>query len=107
MSFFDTRNLPEGAAINREEVARMAYFKWLDAGCPHGKDQEFWYRAETEYARTHGLWDWDEGPFQVVETVDGTWQKAAKDSRAYPAPWKDGRPKATGSNASREKVGMA
>jgi hypothetical protein len=108
MSFFDSRNLPEGVIIDREEVAKIAYFKWLAAGCPHGNDQEFWFRAETEYARMHGLWDWDEGPFQAVETVDGTWQKAtANDSRVYPAPWRDDRPKATESRASHEKVGIA
>ena len=90
MSSFDSRNLPEGVKIDRDEVARRAYFKWVDAGRPHGRDQEFWFRAETEYARTHGLWDWNDGPFLAVETPDGRWEKAsAKDSGAYPAPWKE------------------
>jgi len=28
-----------------EDVAVAAYFLWIQAGCPHGQDQEHWHRA--------------------------------------------------------------
>ncbi len=30
----------------RSEIAKIAYQLWLDRGCPHGSDQEDWFRAE-------------------------------------------------------------
>lgn len=36
---------------DQENISRIAYFKWLDAGQPHGRDQEFWAAAEAEYRR--------------------------------------------------------
>ena len=47
----DTLELTE-EEINaaREEVQRLAYFKWEQAGCPHDADpREFWYEAEREW----------------------------------------------------------
>lgn len=32
-------------APTEEEIARGAYFLWQEEGCPHGRDQDFWYRA--------------------------------------------------------------
>jgi hypothetical protein len=100
MSFFDSRTLREASKIDYDQIAKMAYLKWETAGCPERRDQEFWFRAETEYARTHGLWDWDSGPFKVgddyyIETVDGIRQKlspgaegAVRSQHHYPEAWK-------------------
>ncbi len=33
----------------REEIARIAYFKWVDAGSPPGDGHQFWLAAESEY----------------------------------------------------------
>jgi hypothetical protein len=32
-------------APTHEEIARAAYFLWMQEGCPHGRDKEHWYRA--------------------------------------------------------------
>jgi hypothetical protein len=29
-------------------VREAAYYLWQNAGCPHGRDQEFWLEAERE-----------------------------------------------------------
>ena len=29
-------------------IQTRAYFLWLQAGCPHGQDQYFWFQAERE-----------------------------------------------------------
>jgi len=43
----------------REQKIRLiAYHKWEAAGCPHGKDQEFWKQAEGEYFRQQALEHW-------------------------------------------------
>ncbi len=35
------------------EIKDKAYFKWVEAGRPDGRDQEFWDVAEKEYAETY------------------------------------------------------
>lgn len=30
------------------EIAEAAYHLWREEGAPHGKDQEYWYRAEQD-----------------------------------------------------------
>jgi hypothetical protein len=35
----------------RAAIAESAYYKWLDAGRPQGRDVEFWVAAEREVAR--------------------------------------------------------
>jgi hypothetical protein len=35
----------------RAAVARSAYYKWLSAGQPQGRDLEFWVSAEQEVTR--------------------------------------------------------
>lgn len=32
-----------------DKIKETAYFKWLDSGCPAGKDGEFWEEAEKEW----------------------------------------------------------
>ncbi len=46
----DTLELtPEMLDSSREAVRKMAYFKWLDAGCPSGRDLDFWAEAERQW----------------------------------------------------------
>jgi hypothetical protein len=33
--------------MNQEEISKYAFQLWQSEGCPQGKDQEFWFRAET------------------------------------------------------------
>jgi hypothetical protein len=33
----------------RDQVRRMAYAKWQEAGCPKNRDLEFWSAAELEW----------------------------------------------------------
>jgi hypothetical protein len=39
----------EKIPICKDDIRKMAYFKWLAAGCPEGKDAEFWRAAEHEW----------------------------------------------------------
>jgi len=34
--------------ITHEMIALKAYFTWQQAGCPDGREQEFWFAAEDE-----------------------------------------------------------
>lgn len=34
--------------VNREEIEVLAYLKWEAAGCPEGRDEEFWLDAERD-----------------------------------------------------------
>lgn len=36
------------AEITTQQIADLAYFIWLDRGCPAGTSEEDWYRAESE-----------------------------------------------------------
>jgi hypothetical protein len=38
-----------------EEVSTLAYFKWQEAGCPEGRDHDFWVEAEQEWSHKNGL----------------------------------------------------
>jgi hypothetical protein len=40
---------PHQLELTRAVVQRHAYFKWLDAGCPEGRQLEFWGEAEREW----------------------------------------------------------
>lgn len=33
-----------------DQIAETAYHLWLKAKCPHGRDQEFWFAAESSLA---------------------------------------------------------
>ena len=35
-------------AFTSDVVALRAYEIWQECGCPHGQDEEHWYRAERE-----------------------------------------------------------
>jgi len=34
--------------IFHQQVQEVAYYKWQEAGCPNGRDLEFWSSAEKE-----------------------------------------------------------
>jgi Protein of unknown function (DUF2934) len=38
--------------ISEDEVRARAHDIWEQHGCPHGRDQEFWVRAERELVET-------------------------------------------------------
>lgn len=40
---------PQKLESCKEAVHRMAYFNWLNAGCPSGNQLEFWVQAEQEW----------------------------------------------------------
>lgn len=40
---------PDDAEADRSVVEKMAYFNWLDAGCPEGRCLDFWLAAEREW----------------------------------------------------------
>jgi hypothetical protein len=33
----------------QKRIEELAYYKWLEAGQPHGRDVEFWNEAQAEY----------------------------------------------------------
>lgn len=35
-------------SAEQEHIKDLAYRLWLDAGSPHGRDQEFWFAAEAQ-----------------------------------------------------------
>jgi hypothetical protein len=37
---------PEELTSSKDAVQRMAYFDWIDAGCPESGELEFWLKAE-------------------------------------------------------------
>lgn len=46
----DTLELtPAGLESSRDVVRRMAYFNWLNAGCPDGQQLDSWLLAEREW----------------------------------------------------------
>lgn len=41
--------LPQGLSeTERDQISRRAHGLWRDAGCPQGRDREFWTQAEME-----------------------------------------------------------
>jgi hypothetical protein len=52
----------------REAMRKMAYFNWLNAGCPDGRDLDFWLSAERE---------WIEHRFVPSRPCDGSRPQAA------------------------------
>jgi hypothetical protein len=35
-------------ALSRDEIAKLAWQLWEKDGCQHGRDQEYWFRAEQQ-----------------------------------------------------------
>jgi hypothetical protein len=42
---------PPRDGVSQEEIARVAHALWLTEGCPEGRDQEHWFRAEEQLKR--------------------------------------------------------
>lgn len=38
----------------RDQIRRRAYGLWREAGCPHGRDREFWEQAELQVLKARG-----------------------------------------------------
>ena len=47
---------------SRKEIESNAYFKWVDAGRPHGQDRHFWNLAEQEQIKKRFFPHLDEQP---------------------------------------------
>lgn len=45
-SYYNTRD---------ERIRELAYYKWLDDGCPEGNDIHYWLEAESEYRAAERL----------------------------------------------------
>ena len=43
-----TSNTSRTSSHTPEAIATAAYYHWINAGKPAGRDQEFWLKAETE-----------------------------------------------------------
>jgi hypothetical protein len=42
------QHCPSAVAANRSEISCLAFQLWEKAGCPEGRDLEFWLGAETQ-----------------------------------------------------------
>jgi len=40
---------------SQDEIARKAYFIYLDQGCPQGQDMRHWFEAEAQVIAAHNL----------------------------------------------------
>ncbi len=47
--------MKDSVAINRDEVAHLAYLNWQKDGCPAGRDQVYWLEAEQQLKATKHL----------------------------------------------------
>ena len=52
----------------RKQVQEMAYFKWLDCGCPENRACDFWNEAELEWIEYYYVPD----RYQQVGLADST-----------------------------------
>lgn len=41
----------------RQQIREQAYYRWQEAGCPSGRDKEFWIEAEKELFGENALED--------------------------------------------------
>lgn len=41
--------------INHDEIRELAFLLWEQAGCPAGRDREFWVKAEEQIVMPNGL----------------------------------------------------
>jgi hypothetical protein len=39
----------ENPTLDQEAVARLAYFYWVERGCPNDSPDEDWFRAEADF----------------------------------------------------------
>lgn len=43
-----TFQLSQPAPLNEQDVASLAYQRWVERGCPQGSSEEDWFEAERE-----------------------------------------------------------
>ena len=53
---------------SRQEIESNAYFKWVDAGRPHGQDKHFWDLAEREQIKKRFFPHLDEQLEEIIES---------------------------------------
>jgi hypothetical protein len=61
----DSRDVTtETKAALESSVMERAYFLWESAGCPEGRQDEFWHQAREEHfrARAYRLWEYEGRP---------------------------------------------
>ena len=49
------RGNPKNAGPSQDEIARKAYFLYLDQGCQHGQDMQHWLKAEAQMNESRKL----------------------------------------------------
>ena len=81
----------------RDVVAVAAYYHWLKAGQPYGRDQEFWLSAEAQLCKAAT----SQNTIKVQPT--GTRQPAQRHEPVSSAPL-PGSPKVNGRKARRRPV---
>lgn len=57
-------NIYQDATLE-QHIRERAYFMWLEAGCPDGRDDEFWLSAERELLQSPKI-KW-RGPSYIIE----------------------------------------
>ena len=75
---------PEELNSSKDVARKMAYFNWLDAGCPEGGQLELWLKAERQ---------WIEQSYVPDRPLDGTRlqavtppERSEPDNREEPSP---------------------
>lgn len=53
---------------HEDDIRDRAYAFWIEAGSPHGRDEEFWHRAERELSEQADL-DSSEAASEVTQPV--------------------------------------
>lgn len=53
---------------NDDEIRDLAFAYWVEAGSPHGRDEEFWHRAAQELSEEAAL-DRDKGTNRVSQAT--------------------------------------
>jgi len=64
---------PQELESCKDAVHKMAYFNWVDAGCPNGNQLEFWLAAEQA---------WIQRNYVPRRTLDGTRRQPADEPQA-------------------------
>lgn len=53
-SSYQRRMIPQSYDVRTEQIRTAAYLLWKIAGCPDGRDVEFWLAAETQWNEVWG-----------------------------------------------------
>lgn len=86
----------------QEHIAVRAYYLFLEGGCQHGKDQEYWYQAEKELgAKFFTPPDAEDTPASAPPAAKKAAKKAATPEKA-PAAKKAAAKKAPAKKAAKK-----